>query len=95
MHRSASGPKYSIFREQQRTIHDMGVKGTVFVHDKDLPNSGQRTGSSSARKHPQNRRGVLKTGDTCTFLTRKNCPNFPSTRIKSCPPYEGSFLMTM
>jgi len=36
MHRSATGPKYSIFREQQRTIHDLGIKGTVFLHYRDL-----------------------------------------------------------
>ena len=36
MHRAALGPKYSIFREQQRTVHELGIRCTVFVHYKDL-----------------------------------------------------------
>jgi len=36
MHRTASGEKYPIFREQQRTIHEMGIKGSIFLHYRDL-----------------------------------------------------------
>lgn len=36
MHRAALGPKYGIFREQQRTVHELGIRCTVFVHYKDL-----------------------------------------------------------
>ncbi|MGE9293048.1 MAG: hypothetical protein ACQKBW_05500, partial [Puniceicoccales bacterium] len=36
MHRTAQGAKYSVFREQQQTVHEMGIKTTVFVHYKDL-----------------------------------------------------------
>ncbi|NEQ71083.1 MAG: hypothetical protein F6K21_37495, partial [Symploca sp. SIO2D2] len=36
MHRTASGPKYPIFREQQKTIHEMGIKGSIFLHYRDL-----------------------------------------------------------
>ncbi|WP_269525444.1 hypothetical protein [Coraliomargarita parva] len=38
MHRAAQGSKYSIFLEQQRTVHELGIKTTVFVHYKDLFN---------------------------------------------------------
>lgn len=36
MHRSASGPKYSIFREQQHLVHRLGLRCTVFIHYRDL-----------------------------------------------------------
>jgi len=36
MHRAALGAKYPIFREQQKLLHELKIKGTVFVHYKDL-----------------------------------------------------------
>lgn len=38
LHRTAQGPKYGIFREQQRTVHELGIRCTVFLHYRDLFN---------------------------------------------------------